>query len=228
MFEVICRDCGDDPLSGLLRGLAPGCSGSAGRTRCARASPRIERTWCGLADGVVRGRSADPRVRPAGSLVPLNSGNREYGEETPRGLRCGRQGDQVRDDGRRARIVAAVTDRDSTTGVAELMQRLCLFAVDQMALSGCALVLMSGTMRRACCQCRAARARSPPCRWNWAKAPAWMPMPPGLRCCCRTCRPGTRTAGRRSRRPPWRPGCIRILPAAQCREARYRNARPLS
>jgi hypothetical protein len=50
----------------------------------------------------------------------------------------------VRDDGRRARIVAAVTDRDSTTGVAELMQRLCLFAVDQMALSGCALVLMSG------------------------------------------------------------------------------------
>ena len=50
----------------------------------------------------------------------------------------------MRDDGRRARIVAAVTDRDSTTGVAELVQRLCLFAVDQMALSGCALVLMSG------------------------------------------------------------------------------------
>ena len=50
----------------------------------------------------------------------------------------------MRDDGRRARIVAAVTDRDSTMGVAELMRRLCLFAVDRMALSGCALVLMSG------------------------------------------------------------------------------------
>ena len=51
----------------------------------------------------------------------------------------------MRDDGRRARIVAAVTDRDSTMGVAELMRQLCLFAVDRMALSGCALVLMSGT-----------------------------------------------------------------------------------
>ena len=50
----------------------------------------------------------------------------------------------MRDDARRARIVAAVTDRDSTTGAAELMQRLCLFTVDQMSLSGCALVLMSG------------------------------------------------------------------------------------
>ena len=51
----------------------------------------------------------------------------------------------MRDDGRRARIVAAVTDRDSTMGIAELMRQLCLFAVDRMALSGCALVLMSGT-----------------------------------------------------------------------------------
>ena len=51
----------------------------------------------------------------------------------------------MRDDGRRARIVAAVTDRDSTMAVTELMRRLCLFAVDRMALSGCALVLMSGT-----------------------------------------------------------------------------------
>jgi hypothetical protein len=50
----------------------------------------------------------------------------------------------VLDDGRRARIVAAVSDRDSAAGVAGLMQRLCLFAVDQMDLSGCALVLMSG------------------------------------------------------------------------------------
>ena len=102
----------------------------------------------------------------------------------------------MRDDGRRARIVAAVTDRDSTTGVAELMQRLCLFAVDQMALSGCALVLMSGDDAASVLASAGplTRAPSPPCRWNWAKAPAWMPMPPGLRCCCRTCRPGTRTA----------------------------------
>jgi GAF domain/ANTAR domain len=51
----------------------------------------------------------------------------------------------MRDDGRRARIVAAVTKQDATASVAELMQRLCRFAVDRMTLSGCALVLMSGT-----------------------------------------------------------------------------------
>jgi GAF domain/ANTAR domain len=50
----------------------------------------------------------------------------------------------VLDDGRRARIVAAVTDRDTTTGVGELMVRICQLAVDEMALSGCALVLMAG------------------------------------------------------------------------------------
>ena len=50
----------------------------------------------------------------------------------------------MRDDGRRrARIMAAVTVRDAAAGVSELMQRLCRFAVDEMALSGCALVLMS-------------------------------------------------------------------------------------
>jgi hypothetical protein len=50
----------------------------------------------------------------------------------------------VRDDGRRARIIAAVTGQDATVGTGELVQRLCRFAVDEMALSGCALVLMSG------------------------------------------------------------------------------------
>lgn len=50
----------------------------------------------------------------------------------------------MRDDGRRARIMAAVTEKDTATGVGELMARLCRFAVDEMALSGCALVLMSG------------------------------------------------------------------------------------
>ena len=50
----------------------------------------------------------------------------------------------MRDDERRARIMAAVTVRDATAGAGELIQRLCRFAVDEMALSGCALVLMSG------------------------------------------------------------------------------------
>jgi hypothetical protein len=50
----------------------------------------------------------------------------------------------VRDDGRRARIMAAVTGQDATAGSGELVQGLCRFAVDEMALSGCAVVLMSG------------------------------------------------------------------------------------
>ncbi len=49
-----------------------------------------------------------------------------------------------KDERRRARIMAAVTDRDDTAGPGELVQRLCVFAVDEMSLSGCALVLMSG------------------------------------------------------------------------------------
>jgi hypothetical protein len=48
------------------------------------------------------------------------------------------------DGGRRARIMAAVTKQDAVAGAGELIQRLCRFAVDEMALSGCALVLMSG------------------------------------------------------------------------------------
>ena len=50
----------------------------------------------------------------------------------------------MRDDGRRARIVAAVAGPVAASGAGELVQRLCRFAVDEMALSGCALVLMSG------------------------------------------------------------------------------------
>jgi len=49
----------------------------------------------------------------------------------------------MRDDGRRARILAAVTEPDAA-GPGELARRLCRFAVDEMALSGCALILMSG------------------------------------------------------------------------------------
>ena len=49
----------------------------------------------------------------------------------------------MQDGERRARIVAAVTDPGAAVGIGELMRRLCRFAVDEMALSGCALVLMS-------------------------------------------------------------------------------------
>ena len=50
----------------------------------------------------------------------------------------------MRDDRRRARIMAAVTEYDTAAKVGELVQRLCRFAVEEMTLSGCALVLMSG------------------------------------------------------------------------------------
>ena len=48
------------------------------------------------------------------------------------------------DVGRRARIMKAVAVRDAAASVSDLIQRLCRFAVEEMALSGCALVLMSG------------------------------------------------------------------------------------
>ncbi len=50
----------------------------------------------------------------------------------------------MRDGGRRARIMAAVTDQDGAAGAGSLVTRLCRFAVDEMALSGCAIVLISG------------------------------------------------------------------------------------
>jgi GAF domain/ANTAR domain len=49
----------------------------------------------------------------------------------------------VRDDGRRARIMAAVIGKNTVAGAGELIAQLCRFAVDEMALSGCAFVLMS-------------------------------------------------------------------------------------
>ena len=50
----------------------------------------------------------------------------------------------MREEERRARIMAAVIEQDAMADAAELVQRLCRFAVEEMALSGCALVLMSG------------------------------------------------------------------------------------
>ncbi len=52
-------------------------------------------------------------------------------------------GGDVREDRRRARIIAAVTREDAVAGAGTLVQQLCRFAVDEMGLSGCALVLMS-------------------------------------------------------------------------------------
>jgi GAF domain-containing protein len=49
----------------------------------------------------------------------------------------------MQDGERRARIVTAVTERGAAASIGELMSRLCRFAVDELALSGCALVLMS-------------------------------------------------------------------------------------
>jgi hypothetical protein len=48
------------------------------------------------------------------------------------------------EDERRARIVAAVTGGDATTRVDELMRRLSLFAVTELAASGCTLALIAG------------------------------------------------------------------------------------
>ena len=50
----------------------------------------------------------------------------------------------MREDGRRARIMAAVADHESGARASHLAERLGRFAVDEMALSGCALVLMAG------------------------------------------------------------------------------------
>lgn len=52
----------------------------------------------------------------------------------------------MQDDGRRARIVAAVTGPGGTTGIGTLMHRLCRLAVDEMTLTGSAMVLMSGSV----------------------------------------------------------------------------------
>jgi hypothetical protein len=51
----------------------------------------------------------------------------------------------AREDERRARIVAAVTGGGAATRVDELMRRLCLFAVTELAASGCTLALIAGT-----------------------------------------------------------------------------------
>ncbi len=51
----------------------------------------------------------------------------------------------AREDERRARIVAAVTGGGATTRVDQLMRRLCLFAVTELAASGSTLALIAGS-----------------------------------------------------------------------------------
>ncbi len=50
----------------------------------------------------------------------------------------------MRDGVRRARILAAVTENGSQVGAGDLVAGLCQLAVEEMALSGCALLLISG------------------------------------------------------------------------------------
>ncbi len=50
------------------------------------------------------------------------------------------------DGERHARIAAAVTRPDDGTGVGGLIYRLCRLAAEELMLSGCAMVLMSGNM----------------------------------------------------------------------------------
>lgn len=51
----------------------------------------------------------------------------------------------VPEDERRARILATVTGRGDTVRVDDLMRRVCLFAVSEMAASACTLALIAGT-----------------------------------------------------------------------------------
>ena len=49
-------------------------------------------------------------------------------------------------NGRRARLVAAISGPDGAPGVSGLIQRLCRLVANEMELSGCAVVLMSGSV----------------------------------------------------------------------------------
>lgn len=50
----------------------------------------------------------------------------------------------MRKDERRSHIIAAVTGPGSRTRVDELMRRVCMYAVSEMAVSGCTLALVAG------------------------------------------------------------------------------------
>jgi hypothetical protein len=104
---------------------------------------------------------------------PRGSGSEGYGKETRPDVCVVAGGGDVREDERRARIMAAVTEPDTTVGAGELARRLCRFAVDEMALSGCAIVLMSGAESASVLAGAGPHARTVTgCRWSWVRAPA--------------------------------------------------------
>ena len=96
------------------------------------------------------------------------------------------------DGGRRARIMAAVTKQDAggAADAGELIQRLCWLAVNEMALSGCALVLMSGADSSSMLAGAGRHARTVTGLQMeleaQVRARACRPIIPGFRCCCRT------------------------------------------
>src|ERR1700691_4604977 len=108
------------------------------RSAVSRAAAQVHGT---AGDG-----AAPQRAEPGGSPWRRHTGAgpgcrapglglERYGEEEVM-LRSGREGGGVREDGRRARIMAAVADHDSVASASHLAERLCRFAVDEMALSG--------------------------------------------------------------------------------------------
>jgi len=93
----------------------------------------------------------------------------------------------VREDDRRARVMAAVTGPDPAAGAGELAGRLCRFAVAEMAVSGCAIVLMSEAESASVLAGAGRHSRTVTgLQMELGEGPACGPMPPGIRCCCRT------------------------------------------
>lgn len=119
--------------------------------------------------------------------VTSGPGFEQDGEADLRGCGVAGRGGHVREDGRRARIITAVTVRDATAGAGELVQRLCRFAVDEMALSGCALVLMSGADSASVLASAGRHAQTVTgLQMELGEARACRPTPPGFRCCRQT------------------------------------------
>jgi hypothetical protein len=117
----------------------------------------------------------------------------------------------VREDGRRTRIMAAVTREDATAGADELVQRLCRFAVDEMALSGCALVLMSGVESASVLAEAGPHARTVTgLQMELGEGPCLHAHAHGIPVLL----PDLSADGRLSRRRPWRPACT---PSSPCR-----------
>ena len=137
-------------------------------------------------------------------------------------------GDVREDDERRARIMAAITEPD-TAEASEFARRLCRFAVDEMALSGCALVLMSGA--------ESAGVLAGAGRHAWTVTGLQMELGEGP--CLQAHASGIPvllpdlSAESANRWPGFRRGCAegrrarRVLPAVDRGARRYRHVRPV-